>query len=153
MDPTPDPATSSQEHAPHEPGGFLSDPATDQQPEPAGSTPEPTPSIAPEALYPTVMKCGDMFDAAFRCQTMVGQFTNVYRYGKMRECKPHWRGFMYCMRNKSYGREARQQRVWEYYKSRDQKYVTGPSSEDVWEMRLKPLPDVFREEPPEGETG
>lgn len=105
-------------------------------------------SISPESLYPTEMSCRQAFDQAFYCQSPGGQFTNVYRYGSLRDCSESWRAFWFCMRTKSYPDEERRRRIREFYKQRDRKYYVGPSSEDVWDMRTKPVLEAFNKTPP-----
>jgi hypothetical protein len=55
-----------------------------------------------ESLLPTDMSCREAFDAAFYCQSLGGQFTNLYRYGGIRSCSENWSDFWFCMRMKSY---------------------------------------------------
>ncbi|MCJ1340396.1 hypothetical protein MMC09_005690 [Bachmanniomyces sp. S44760] len=102
-------------------------------------------SISPDALYPTSMSCREAFDAAFYCQSFGGQFVNLYRYGGLKECSDHWSKFWFCMRtNRGFmDEEEREKRIWRYYKGQAQKYRTGPSSEDCWELRTERLEDAF----------
>jgi hypothetical protein len=55
-----------------------------------------------EELLPTDMSCRQAFDAAFYCQSLGGQFNNLYRYGGIRSCSENWKDFWFCMRTKSY---------------------------------------------------
>jgi hypothetical protein len=55
-----------------------------------------------EDLLPTEMSCRQAFDAAFYCQSLGGQFNNLYRYGGIRNCSENWKDFWFCMRTKSY---------------------------------------------------
>ena len=96
-----------------------------------------TSSISPSALYPTSMSCRAAFDSAFYCQSLGGQWNNVYRYGELRNCKEKRADFWFCMRTNrgSMNDERRKEKIREHYKAKDQKYREGKSSEDVWEMR------------------
>lgn len=62
---------------------------------------------------------------------------NLYRYGSMRNCSDQWANFWFCMRTNrgAMGEEERKRRIQEHYRGRAGKYVEGPSSEDVWEIR------------------
>lgn len=114
----------------------------------SASTTTTTSSISPEALYPTEMSCRQAFDSAFYCQSPGGQFINVYRYGGLRDCGESWAAFWFCMRTKGYPDVERQRRIREFYRQRDRKYRIGPSSEDVWDMRTKPVLNAFSKTPP-----
>ena len=102
-------------------------------------------SISPDALYPTSMSCRAAFDSAFYCQSLGGQFTNLYRYGKIRNCSDQWSNFWFCMRTNRgmMSEEARARRIQAHYRERAAKYRTGPSSEDVWEIREERVVDAF----------
>jgi hypothetical protein len=60
-----------------------------------------------EQLLPTDMSCREAFDSAFYCQSMGGQFNNLYRYGGVKSCSEHWSSFWFCMRMKGYKDEER----------------------------------------------
>ncbi|MCJ1364436.1 hypothetical protein MMC16_003547 [Acarospora aff. strigata] len=118
-----------------------------------GSDVSPTPStptttspnpISPDSLYTTSMSCRQAFDAAFYCQSLGGQFNNIYRYGGMRDCSANWSQFWFCMRTKSQPEEKRQSMIQEHYRQRAVKYKVGPSSEDVWEVRTEPVQGAFQ---------
>lgn len=126
--------------------------SSSSKPSSASTTTTTTSSISPEALYPTEMSCRQAFDSAFYCQSPGGQFINVYRYGGLRDCGESWAAFWFCMRTKSYPDVERQRRIREFYRQRDRKYRIGPSSEDVWDMRTKPVLNAFSSKPPPGET-
>ncbi|MCJ1399116.1 hypothetical protein MMC11_002318 [Xylographa trunciseda] len=102
-------------------------------------------SIAPERLYPTTMSCRAAFDSAFYCQSLGGQFTNLYRYGGIRNCSDQWSNFWFCMRTNrgAMDGEERKRRIQKHYEGRAKKYKTGPSSEDVWELRNESVKDAF----------
>ena len=99
--------------------------------------------ISADSLYPSEMSCQQAFDAAFYCQSLGGQFTNVYRYGGLRNCKEEWGNFWFCMRTKSYQEPEKGKMIRDHYRRRALKYKKGPSSEDVWEARTTPLEGAF----------
>lgn len=107
-------------------------------------TPPTTSSISPSTLHPTSMSCRQAFDSAFYCQSLGGQFNNIYRYGGMRDCRASWGQFWFCMRTKSQPEgEERRRMVQEHYRQRAGKYKVGPSSEDVWEVREEAVVGAF----------
>jgi len=105
---------------------------------------EPPSSIAPESLYPDTMDCRSAFDYAFFCQSFGGQFVNIYRYGELRSCSEHWKNFWLCMKSKAYPEEERKKMIRDHYRKKAIKYKTGPSSEDVWEVRTEPVRGAFQ---------
>jgi hypothetical protein len=122
--------------------------STTQHEEPPSTTPLPSAtasSISPYNIYPSTLSCRAAFDAAFYCQSLGGQFTNLYRYGNMRDCSQTWKNFWFCMRtNRGYmSEEEREERVKEHYWNKDRKYREGPSSEDVWRLRESPVEGAF----------
>ena len=102
-------------------------------------------SIAPSVLYPTTMSCRAAFDSAFYCQSLGGQFTSIYRYGKIRNCSDQWHNFWFCMRTNRgvMGEEERKRRIQDHYRGRDTKYENGPSSEDIWRLREVRIEGAF----------
>lgn len=90
------------------------------------------------------MSCRSAFDYAFFCQSFGGQFVNVYRYGELRSCSEHWDNFWLCMRTRSYGDNERKKAIRDHYRKKTIKYRTGPSSEDVWDMRREPVRGAFQ---------
>jgi hypothetical protein len=100
-------------------------------------------SISFESLYPTSLSCRSAFDYAFFCQSFGGQWVNVYRYGNLRSCSEHWENFWLCMRSRGYSDESRRETIRDHYRKKAVKYKTGPSSEDVWEVRTEPLQNPF----------
>ena len=102
-------------------------------------------SIHPSALYPTSMSCRAAFDSAFYCQSLGGQFTNLYRYGTMRDCSDQWSNFWFCMRTNRgvLSEEGKAERIQRHYEGRAKKYRVGPSSEDVWEIREARVEEAF----------
>jgi hypothetical protein len=97
--------------------------------------------ISPDSLYPTEMSCRSSFDYAMFCQSFGGQFVNVYRYGSFRSCSNHWDDFWLCMRTRQWKPEDRQKAIQEHYRKKAVKWKTGPSSEDIWEVRTEPVMD------------
>ncbi|KAE8350758.1 hypothetical protein BDV28DRAFT_138530 [Aspergillus coremiiformis] len=115
-------------------------PSTTDSPE---STPSPPSSIAPESLYPDTMSCRSAFDYAFFCQSFGGQFVNVYRYGELRSCSEHWDNFWLCMKTRTWSDGSRTKAIRDHYRKKAIKYKTGPSSEDVWDLRTEPVRNAF----------
>ena len=89
------------------------------------------------------MSCRSAFDYAFFCQSFGGQWVNVYRYGELRSCSEQWSDFWLCMRSQSYPEESKRRMISDHYRKKATKYRTGPSSEDIWEVRKKPLEGAF----------
>ncbi|KAF5863136.1 hypothetical protein ETB97_010595 [Aspergillus alliaceus] len=116
-------------------------PSTSESPESTPSTPS---SIAPESLYPDSMSCRSAFDYAFFCQSFGGQFVNVYRYGELRSCSEHWDNFWLCMKTRTWSDGARKKAIRDHYRKKAIKYKTGPSSEDVWNLRTEPIRNAFQ---------
>ena len=90
------------------------------------------PSIA---SLPDTMSCRQAFDDAFYCQSLGGQFNNIYRYGAMRDCSEVWGQFWFCMRNRGAPENIKRARIREFYADKEAKYATAPSSCDVWVER------------------
>ncbi|EXJ91793.1 hypothetical protein A1O3_00343 [Capronia epimyces CBS 606.96] len=118
-----------------------------QKPKEAGilahSIPAPS-DISPDSLYPTDMSCRSALDYAMFCQSFGGQFVNIYRYGQFRSCSNHWEDFWLCMRTRNWDKKDREQAVQEHYRKKAVKWKTGPSSEDIWEVRQEPVKDAFQ---------
>ena len=95
--------------------------------------------ISPDSFYPAEMSCRSSFDYAMFCQSFGGQFVNVYRYGSFRSCSNHWDDFWLCMRTRQWDKEDRQKAIHEHYRKKAVKWKTGPSSEDIWEVRTEPV--------------
>lgn len=100
--------------------------------------------ISPDSIYPREMSCRSAFDYALFCQSLGGQFVNVYRYGTFRSCSNHWQDFWLCMRTRQWEKEDREKAIADHYRKKAIKYKQGPSSEDVWEMRTEPVKDAFQ---------
>ena len=105
---------------------------------------KPPQDISPDSLYPTELHCRSALDYAMFCQSFGGQFVNVYRYGTFRSCSNHWQDFWLCMRTRKWEEKDRVQAVQDHYRKKAIKYKTGPSSEDVWEVRTEPLRGPFQ---------
>lgn len=101
--------------------------------------------ISPETLYPTEIHCQSAFDYAFFCQSFGGQFVNVYRYGGFRPCSNHWSDFWLCMRTRNWDKKDRAKAIQEHYRMKAVKWKTGPSSEDIWDVRTEPVKDAFQD--------
>ncbi|KAL8741122.1 MAG: hypothetical protein Q9190_006239 [Brigantiaea leucoxantha] len=101
--------------------------------------------ITPANLYPETISCSATFDQVFYCQSVGGQFMNIYRYGTFRDCRDLWRQFWFCVKtNRGFlGQEEKRDRIWDHYKSREMKYKTGPSSEDIWKPRARMVTGAF----------
>ncbi|KAL4875550.1 hypothetical protein BJY04DRAFT_201619 [Aspergillus karnatakaensis] len=111
---------------------------------PAAALPSPPASIAPDSLYPDTMSCRAAFDYAFFCQSIGGQFVNVYRYGELRSCSEHWENFWLCMKTRTQGDQEKKRVIRDHYRKKAIKYKTGPSSEDVWDVRMDPVKHAFQ---------
>ena len=110
----------------------------------SASADQHTSSIAPESLYADTMSCRTAFDYAFFCQSFGGQFVNVYRYGELRSCSEHWDNFWLCMKTRSWSDDLRKKAIRAHNQKKAIKYKVGPSSEDVWDVRLDPAKDAFQ---------
>lgn len=147
---TPKPALTRDEQAEQEWATVLKElqaeaalePARESKPreQEAESHATPVPNdISPNSLYPTEMSCRSSFDYAMFCQSFGGQFVNVYRYGSFRSCSNHWDDFFLCMKVRNWKKEDRQRAIQEHYRKKAVKWKTGPSSEDIWEVRTEPV--------------
>ena len=101
--------------------------------------------ISPDSLYPAEISCRSAFDYAMFCQSFGGQFVNVYRYGSFRSCSNHWDDFWLCMRTRQWDEKDRAKAIKEHYRKKAIKYKTGPSSEDIWQVRTEPVKDAFQD--------
>ncbi len=110
--------------------------------------------ITPSTLLPSTISCQSAFDSAFYCQSLGGQFNNIYRYGTLRDCREQWKQFWWCMKtNRGFlGDEEREKRVREHYRLREMKYRVGPSSEDVWKQRTRMVEGAFERSLEEDES-
>lgn len=109
-----------------------------------------------ESLLPTTMSCREVFDSAFYCQSVGGQFNNVYRYGNLRDCGQKWSDLWFCMRLSSYRGSDKADLIRDHYRQREkEKYGRpgageGKSSEDIWKARstIRPPGSLFFETEP-----
>ena len=101
--------------------------------------------ISPDSLYPSEIHCRSAFDYALFCQSFGGQFVNIYRYGQFRSCSNHWEDFWLCMRTRQWDEKDRVKAIKEHYRKKAVKYKTGPSSEDIWQVRAEPVKDAFQD--------
>ncbi|KAI1139546.1 hypothetical protein F5Y05DRAFT_411735 [Hypoxylon sp. FL0543] len=124
-------------------------PLATAKPKPQTWTPDRLDPVS-ESLLPTTMSCRQAFDAAFHCNSLGGQFANVYRAGAVRSCSEHWDDFWFCMRARAYQSPHREQAVRAHYRRKEYaKYFAPgrPSSADVWEPRQEKVEPgtAFRE--------
>ncbi|KAL4912450.1 hypothetical protein BDW62DRAFT_19614 [Aspergillus aurantiobrunneus] len=110
----------------------------------ASDLPSQPASIAPDSLYADTMSCRAAFDYAFFCQSLGGQFVNVYRYGELRSCSEHWENFWLCMKARTFSDNERRRVIREHNRKKAIKFKTGPSSEDVWDVRMEPVKSAFQ---------
>lgn len=83
-------------------------PAPHIEPSPTARRRAPSsPTSLEEELLPEEMSCRTAFDAAFYCQSLGGQFNNLYRYGGIKSCSEHWSEFWFCMKMRSTGDEQK----------------------------------------------
>ena len=50
-----------------------------------------------------------------------------------------------CMRTRNWDEKDRAKAVQDHYKQKAIKWKTGPSSEDVWQVRTEPVKDAFQD--------
>lgn len=101
--------------------------------------------ISPDSLYPTELSCRSSLDYAMFCQSLGGQFVNVYRYGQFRSCSNHWGDFWLCMRTRNWDEKDKKKAIQDHHRQKAIKWKTGPSSEDIWEVRNEPVKDAFQD--------
>ncbi|KAL3424663.1 hypothetical protein PVAG01_03944 [Phlyctema vagabunda] len=123
---------------------------------PKKNGPQADPESLGEALLPTTMSCREAFDSAFYCQSLGGQFNNLYRYGTVRSCSENWGDFWFCMRTRGRGDKEKEALIKDHYRQRERRrygriegavrvedgkvvsddVLGGPrSSEDIWKSR------------------
>ena len=116
---------------------------------PDGST-----NISPDALYPRTMSCRQAFDQAFYCQSLGGKFNDIYRFGHIQSCSEQWGAFWFCMRTKSLPKDEKERQIREHYATREErKRKEFGSSENVWEIRDKPVMKAFWKDPDVDDDG
>ncbi|KAI1325616.1 hypothetical protein F5Y16DRAFT_377375 [Xylariaceae sp. FL0255] len=112
-------------------------------PEPVSVDENGTPHLDPvsESLLPISMSCRDMFDRAFHCNSVGGQWTSVYREGSMRSCSEHWDDFWFCMRTRAFTPgPIKEEAIRAHYRKKEylKYHAPGkPNSTDVWEARTE----------------
>lgn len=109
----------------------------------------PSPNSSPndeplsEQLLPRTMSCREAFDAAFYCNSLGGQFNNLYRYGTVRSCSENWSDFWFCMRTRTLGDKEKEEAIKARYREKEKRRYgrdeIGKSSEDVWKSREKKM--------------
>ncbi|KAI9661410.1 MAG: hypothetical protein M1831_003143 [Alyxoria varia] len=144
----PNPAAATSQGATTRPARQRRPPRRGKQEEP-----EPSPEDQDLSLYPSTMSCNAAFDLAYRCQSGFGQLKHYYRYGETRRCNDQWAQFRFCMRTKVMGEKKRRQKIQEWNLRKAVKFKTERSSEDVWDVRWKPLDRLIGHELPEREGG
>jgi len=110
--------------------------------------PDGTLNIHPSAIYPRTMNCRQAFDQAFYCQSLGGKFNDIYRFGHLKDCNEQWGAFWFCMRHRTLSAKDREPQIRDYYEERDERRRREfGSSEDVWEIREKPVERAFWKDP------
>ena len=110
--------------------------------------------ISPAALYPRTMSCRQAFDQAFYCQSLGGKFNDIYRYGHLQSCSEQWGAFWFCMRARTLSAPERERQIRDYYAGRDErKRKEFGSSENVWQIRDKPVLKAFDQDPDDDAAG
>lgn len=71
----------------------------------------------------------------------------LYQHGSFRDCSENWSDFWWCMKNRNNSEDSKRQRIREHFMRKDEKYKTGPSSEDVWEARTIKVERAFDWDP------
>jgi hypothetical protein len=93
------------------------------------------------------MNCRQAFDEAMYCSFLGSHFNNIYRYGQFKECSEKWSDFWFCARMRSYPQAEKEQTIRDRFRKKEEKYISGPSSEDVWESRSRPVGKAFDMDP------
>jgi len=96
---------------------------------------------------PSTVSCRTIFDNAFHCQSLGGQWNSVYRYGGLRDCSPLWYDFWWCMRTNrgSMTEVERERQVRKRYEEKERRLREGSNSEEVWEERKLLVGRVWEE--------
>lgn len=132
---------------------LLSSLSAPSSPSPSPSTNPTTPTTHPPppdfatTLYPTTLSCRALFDSAFYCQSLGGQFNAVYRHGRFRSCSAHWADFWFCMRARALPPPQKEAAVRDHYARKEARCRAGPCSEDVWEARGERVEGAFARDP------
>jgi len=108
------------------------------------STPIPLTSAH---TLPSTVSCRTIFDNAFHCQSLGGQWNSVYRHGTLRDCSPLWYDFWWCMRTNrvSMTEEERARQVRKRYEEKERRLREGSNSEEIWEERKVLVGRVWEE--------
>lgn len=103
--------------------------------------------LTPSHTLPSSVSCRTIFDNAFHCQSLGGQWNSLYRYGGLRNCSGLWYEFWWCMRtNRGFmTEEERKRRVMRRYEEKERVLREGPNSEDIWQQRKVLLGSVWNE--------
>ncbi|RFU27708.1 hypothetical protein B7463_g8632, partial [Scytalidium lignicola] len=139
------PSSTKYNHVPKQPPPLSSlGETTTTRPSPTSVPEEERLDPLAEVILPTTMSCRQAFDAAFYCQSLGGQFNNLYRYGNIRSCSENWSDFWFCMRTRSYTGTDKEEMIRKHYREREKvRYGKeggpGRSSEDVWKSRDRKL--------------
>ncbi|KAL8899002.1 MAG: hypothetical protein Q9207_006417 [Kuettlingeria erythrocarpa] len=149
VDPTVNPASPQHADPDAELQALLSSLDTIPKPTVASTKPTHEPTTPEESTltssshYPTEMSCRSAFDSAFYCQSLGGQFNNVYRYGNLRDCSGQWSQFWFCMKtNKGFlGDQERESRIQNHYRLREKKYQIAQRSR----LSRSPRPVILME--------
>ena len=96
----------------------------------------PTPLTTAHTL-PSSVSCRTIFDNAFHCQSLGGQWNSIYRHGSFRKCSELWYDFWWCMRTNrgSMTDGERATSVRKRYEAKEKQLREGPNSEDIWQER------------------
>jgi hypothetical protein len=96
---------------------------------------------------PATVSCRTIFDNAFHCQSLGGQWNSVYRHGTLRDCSPLWYDFWWCMRTNrgSMTEEERARQVRKRYEEKERRLRGGSNSEEIWEERKVLVGRVWEE--------
>lgn len=70
---------------------------------------------------------------------------SIYRYGDWGDCSEQWSDFWWCMKNRN--NSDKREKIREHFMQKDEKYKTGPSSEDIWEARTEKVKRAFDRDP------
>ncbi|KAG0648947.1 Early meiotic induction 1 [Hyphodiscus hymeniophilus] len=127
-------------------------------PPPASSSQSPSSISHPseeetlsEQLLPRTMSCRTAFDAAFYCNSLGGQFNNLYRYGTVRSCSENWNDFWFCMRTRTFSAPQKEEAIRGRYREKEKmryerrqdeelgREWVPKSSEDVWKSRERKM--------------
>ena len=114
----------------------------------------PTPLTTAHTL-PSSVSCRTIFDTAFHCQSLGGQWNSIYRHGSFRKCSELWYDFWWCMRTNRglMADEERATSVRKRYEAKEKQLREGPNSEDIWQERKILVGRVWNERYEEAEGG